>query len=67
MLGGADNPNGELLSYIIGADIPGLLQQTHRKIMAAAVDGAYDPRLCHDELRRKKISALTPSRKGAGY
>lgn len=22
MLGGADNPNGELLSYIIGADIP---------------------------------------------
>ena len=21
MLGGADNPNGELLSYIIGADI----------------------------------------------
>ncbi|OSL75943.1 hypothetical protein EAWG_02672 [Escherichia coli TA008] len=35
--------------------------------MAAAVDGAYDPRLCHDELRRKKISALTPSRKGAGY
>ena len=26
MLGGADNPNGELLSYIIGADIaPGPL------------------------------------------
>ncbi len=24
MLGGADNPNGELLSYIIGADITGL-------------------------------------------
>ncbi len=23
MLGGADNPNGELLSYIIGADICG--------------------------------------------
>ncbi len=22
MLGGADNPNGELLSYIIGADKP---------------------------------------------
>ncbi len=22
MLGGADNPNGELLSYIIGADTP---------------------------------------------
>ncbi len=22
MLGGADNPNGELLSYITGADIP---------------------------------------------
>ncbi|CAK0721426.1 hypothetical protein FGAF344_25280 [Escherichia coli] len=24
MLGGADNPNGELLSYIIGADINAL-------------------------------------------
>ncbi|MFG5149170.1 IS5/IS1182 family transposase, partial [Citrobacter freundii] len=30
-------------------------------------DGAYDTRLCHDELRRKKISALIPPRKGAGY
>ncbi|WP_415148042.1 IS1 family transposase [Klebsiella quasipneumoniae] len=28
---------------------------------------AYDTRLCHDELRRKKISALIPPRKGAGY
>ncbi len=25
MLGGADNPNGELLSYIIGADMSCLL------------------------------------------
>ncbi|STO40654.1 Uncharacterised protein [Escherichia coli] len=24
MLGGADNPNGELLSYIIGADTTGV-------------------------------------------
>ncbi len=24
MLGGADNPNGELLSYIIGADTEGV-------------------------------------------
>ena len=31
---------------------------THRKIRSAAADGAYDTRLCHDELRRKKISAL---------
>ncbi|GKN93393.1 hypothetical protein NUKP88_47650 [Klebsiella variicola] len=30
-------------------------------------DGAYDTRLCHDELRRKKISALITPRKGAGY
>ncbi|HHF9308224.1 TPA: transposase, partial [Escherichia coli] len=37
---------------------PGLIRQTHRKIRAAAADGAYDTRLCHDELRRKKISAL---------
>ncbi|WP_249441013.1 transposase, partial [Escherichia coli] len=34
---------------------------------SAAADGAYDTRLCHDELRRKKISALIPPRKGAGY
>ncbi|MDE9214245.1 transposase, partial [Klebsiella pneumoniae] len=46
---------------------PGLIRQTHRKIRAAAADGAYDTRLCHDELRRKKISALIPPRKGAGY
>ncbi|SXT60748.1 transposase [Klebsiella pneumoniae] len=43
------------------------LRQTHRKIRAASADGAYDTRLCHDELRRKKISALIPPRKGAGY
>ncbi|ARF49010.1 IS5 family transposase [Pantoea stewartii subsp. stewartii DC283] len=46
---------------------PGLIRQTHRKIRAAAADGAYDTRLCHDELRRKNISALIPPRKGAGY
>ncbi|MCB8427774.1 transposase, partial [Klebsiella pneumoniae] len=45
----------------------GLIRQTHRKIRSAAADGAYDTRLCHDELRRKKISALIPPRKGAGY
>ena len=44
-----------------------VIRQTHRKIRAAAADGAYDTRLCHDELRRKKISALIPPRKGAGY
>ncbi|KNG95731.1 hypothetical protein ACW63_24775, partial [Klebsiella quasipneumoniae subsp. quasipneumoniae] len=44
-----------------------LIRQTHRKIRAASADGAYDTRLCHDELRRKKISALIPPRKGAGY
>lgn len=46
---------------------PGLIQQTHRKIRSAAADSAYDPRLCLDELRRKKINALIPPRKGAGY
>lgn len=35
--------------------------------MSVAADGAYDTRLCHDELRRKKISALIPPRKGADY
>lgn len=37
---------------------PGLIRQTHRKIRSAAADGVYDTRRCHDELRRKKISAL---------
>lgn len=46
---------------------PGLIRQTHRKIRSVAADGAYDTRRCHDELRRKKISALIPPRKGAGY
>ncbi|EKS7764879.1 IS5 family transposase [Edwardsiella ictaluri] len=46
---------------------PGLVRQTHRKIRAAAADGAYDTRRCHDELRRKKISTLIPPRKGADY
>ncbi|EBH8622206.1 IS5/IS1182 family transposase, partial [Salmonella enterica subsp. enterica serovar Urbana] len=46
---------------------PGLIRQTHRKIRSAAADGAYDTQLCHDELRHKKISALIPPRKGAGY
>lgn len=46
---------------------PGLIRQTHRKIRSAAADGANDTRLCHDELRCKKISALIPPRKGAGY
>ncbi|VCZ65908.1 Putative transposase (identified by ISEscan HMM) [Escherichia coli] len=42
---------------------PGLIRQTHRKIRSAAADGAYDTRLCHDELRHKKISALIPPEK----
>ncbi|TNC55478.1 transposase, partial [Klebsiella quasipneumoniae] len=46
---------------------PGLIRQNHIKIRAASADGAYDTRLCHEELRRKKISALIPPRKGAGY
>ncbi len=46
---------------------PGLIRQTYRKIRSAAADGAYDTRLCHDELRRKKISVLIPPRKGADY
>lgn len=45
---------------------PGLIRQTHRKIRSAA-DGTYDTRLYHDELCRRKISALIPPRKGAGY
>jgi hypothetical protein len=36
---------------------PGLIRQTHRKIRAAS-RWRLRHRLCHDELRRKKISAL---------
>ncbi len=64
---------GEIAHLVIDSDLslnnvtdseafPGLIRQTHRKIRAASADGAYDTRLCHDELRRKKIS--TPKRRG---
>lgn len=43
---------------------PGLIRHTHRKIRSTAADGAYDTRLCHDELRHKKINALIPPHKG---
>lgn len=56
------------LNNVIDAEaFLGLIRQSYRKIRSAAADGAYDTRLCHDELRRKKISALIPPRKGAGY
>ncbi len=37
MLGGADNPNGELLSYIIGADTgePALMQSVPEGVIQA--------------------------------
>lgn len=46
---------------------PGLIRQTYRKIKVASADGAYNTRVCHDELRRKKIKALIPPRSGACY
>ncbi|WP_213220732.1 transposase, partial [Klebsiella michiganensis] len=46
---------------------PGPTPPNHKKTRAASADGAYDTRLCHEELRGKKISALIPPRKGAGY
>ncbi|TNV11487.1 IS5 family transposase [Buttiauxella sp. B2] len=56
------------LNNVTDAEVfPALIRQTHRKIKSAAADGAYDTRLCHDELRHRKISALIPPRKGAGY
>ncbi|MEW0507946.1 Hok/Gef family protein [Escherichia coli] len=41
MLGGADNPNGELLSYIIGADICEVRIRTGQT--EVAVFTAYEP------------------------
>lgn len=49
------------------AAFPGLIRQTHRKVKVASADGAYDTKLCHDELRRKKIKALIPPLAWAGY
>ena len=46
---------------------PGLIRQPHRKVKVASADGAYDTKLCHDELRRKKIRVLIPPRTRAGY
>ena len=56
-----------LNNVTVAEAFPGLIRQTHRNIGSAAADGAYDIRLCHDELRRKKIRALTPPRKGESY
>lgn len=47
--------------------LPGLINQTHRKIRSASADGAYDTRHCHDVLLRKKIGPLIPPRNGAQY
>ncbi|HAG0018068.1 TPA: IS5 family transposase [Salmonella enterica] len=47
--------------------LPGLINQTHRKIREASADGAYDTRYCHDVLLRKKIRPLIPPRSGAQY
>ncbi|ECI0838820.1 IS5 family transposase [Salmonella enterica subsp. diarizonae] len=47
--------------------LPGLINQTHRKIKEASADGAYDVSYCHDALLRKKIRPLIPPRNGAQY
>ncbi len=47
--------------------LPGLINQTHRKIREVSADGAYDARYCHDALLRKKIRPLIPPRSGAKY
>ncbi|KFX01446.1 hypothetical protein KU73_21910 [Pectobacterium wasabiae] len=39
--------------------LPGLINQTHRKIKEASADGAYDSRDCHDALLRKKSGHLS--------
>ncbi len=39
-------------------------RQLYRKIRSAAADGDYAPRLCHDELRRRKSLPLFLLEKG---
>ncbi|NIG63017.1 MAG: transposase [Serratia symbiotica] len=45
----------------------GLIRQMYRKIKVASADGAYDRRVCNDELRRKKIRELIQPRSGTRY
>ncbi|NIG62069.1 MAG: transposase [Serratia symbiotica] len=45
----------------------GLIRQTYRTIKVASADVAFDRRVSHDELRRKKIRSLIPPRSGARY
>lgn len=47
--------------------LPGLINQTHRKIREVSADGAYHACYCHDALLRKKIRPLIPPRSGAKY
>lgn len=47
--------------------LPGLINQTHRKIKEASADGAYNGCYCHDALMKKKIRPLIPPRNGAQY
>lgn len=47
--------------------LPGLINQTHRKIREVSAEGAYDPHYCHNALLRKKIRPLIPPRSGAQY
>lgn len=47
--------------------LPGLVNQTHRKIREAFADGAYDTHYSHDALLRKKIRPLISPRSGAQY
>ncbi|NIG62633.1 MAG: transposase [Serratia symbiotica] len=46
---------------------PGLIRQQYRKIKVASADMAFDRRVSHDELRRKKIRALIPPISRARY
>ncbi|NDO82767.1 hypothetical protein CJP72_18920 [Citrobacter sp. NCU1] len=56
------------LNHVTNAEtFPELIPQTHLKIRSVAADGAYDARLCQDELRRRKISAFISPLKGEGY
>lgn len=38
---------------------PGLIRKTHRKVKVASADGAYNTKLGHDELWRKKSMRLS--------
>ncbi|EQP61112.1 Hok/Gef family protein [Escherichia coli] len=58
MLGGADNPNGELLSYIIGADIFAKMSKFMTKYTLIGLLAVCATVLCFSLIFREQLCEL---------